>query len=110
MDALQIEQLIVGGFLPRVPKAFIVSDRVSFLGALASARKGEKIVYHRGSLAYDRVAGLGARAMEVSAVADAAAEAYMTSRVHLVQRRTGRLLTETECGKVHEFDYIAVKR
>ena len=73
-------------------------DRVQFLSDVATAKPGEKIVYHYGLLMLNRQIGDNAKA--VSAVAEAAYEAWDECRVHLLQKR----IAPGVCA------YIAVKR
>lgn len=60
-------------------------NRVSFLSAISSARRGEKVVYHTGLLLIDR--HRGPTFQDVHAVATAAWEAYEEGRVTLTQQR-----------------------
>lgn len=59
--------------------------RMSFLSALATARKGETVVYHTGLLMMDRL--FGPEFQNVHAISTAAMEAWKEKRVHLVQKR-----------------------
>jgi hypothetical protein len=78
--------------------------------ALDRVRPGEKIIYHTGSLAYDRQVAFGEHSQRIDGDADAAMASYRAGKVSLLQKRTGRVITETEFGKVYEFQYIAVKQ
>ena len=71
--------------------------RIPFMSALAYAKRGEQVVYHVGSLMFDRL--VGEDFQSVHATACAAWEAYEQKRVSLVQRKTVS----------HRFEYIAVK-
>ena len=73
-------------------------NRVNFLADLATAQKGDPVVYHRGSLMFDRLRGPNFQ--NVHAIATAAWEAFMAGRCTLVQHRISPL----------EFDYIAIKK
>lgn len=72
--------------------------RMSFLADLATARAGDKIVYHTGLLMMDRL--FGPEFQNIHAIATAALDAFKEGRVHLVQKRISRGV----CA------YIAVKR
>lgn len=72
--------------------------RMSFLSDLATARAGDKIVYHTGFLMMDRM--FGPEFQNIHAIATAAFEAHKEGRVDLVQKRIARGV----CA------YIAVKR
>ena len=72
--------------------------RVNFLAKLAHAQRGEKVVYHTGSLMFDRM--IGQQFQTVHAIGVAAWEAYMQGRCLLFQRKIAPL----------QFEYIAVKQ
>ena len=72
--------------------------RVSFLAELASARKGDTIVYHTGLLMMDRL--FGPTFQNTNYIAIAAMEAWEQKRAHLVQKR----IAPGVCA------YMAVKR
>ncbi len=82
-----------------------VSKRVSgrpltdtdFLAWLGQAMPGERLIYHRGQLALDRLAGSRDR---LSRLADRAHWAATRGFVHLVQRRDG----------IKDFSYVAIAR
>lgn len=92
------------------------TNKIAFQSGLAIAKKGEWVVYHVGSLAFDRHVhpGMGgdqlARCADIGNVADAAMAEYKAGRCALVQQRTGNIICETEAGLVHEFRYIAIKQ
>ena len=72
--------------------------RASFLADLATAKPGDKIVYHTGLLMMDRM--FGPTFQNVHAIGTAALEAWDENRVHLVQKR----IAPGVCA------YIAIKR
>ena len=72
--------------------------RASFLANLATAKPGDKIVYHTGLLMMDRM--FGPTFQNVHAIGTAALEAWDENRVHLVQKR----IAPGVCA------YIAIKR
>lgn len=69
----------------------------TFEQSLAAAKPGETLIYHVGSLMYDRIQGLDFLA--VAAVARAARTAYERGDCTLVQRRLG----------TNRFAYMAIK-
>lgn len=71
--------------------------RLSFLAMLAAARTGDKIIYHVGSLMFDRQ--IGASFQAIHGLAYAVMEACEQGRVLLVQHKI--------CD--NRFEYIAVK-
>jgi hypothetical protein len=70
---------------------------IDFLAWLGQAMPGERLIYHRGQLALDRLA----RSQQVlSRLADRAHWAAARGFVHLVQRRHG----------TDDFSYLAIAR
>lgn len=69
-----------------------------FRDQLKLAKKGEKVLYHTGSLAYDRMRGPGFA--EVNAVGSAAYDAYLSGECTLLTRKLGP----------NTSDYYAVKQ
>jgi hypothetical protein len=70
--------------------------------AIALLSPGQHIVYHRGSLMFDRKVDnvLGMEARRVDETAKAAWAAYMCGEVELVQRKIAPL----------KYEYIAIRR
>lgn len=66
---------------------------------LLTARHGDRVVYHVGSLADDRVKGEKRERAELEWLADTFWEAARTRRVALVQRKLG----------MGHYEYIAVR-
>ena len=91
-------------------------NSLSLKSEVATAKPGKHIVYHTGSLAFDRLPMPGMSGVQMADcatlgyTADAAYALWQARKVHLVQRKTGKIITQIEGGNVYEFDYIAVRR
>jgi hypothetical protein len=73
--------------------------QTTFLDAVRKAAPGQAIIYHTGSLMYDRMAG--PNFLTTNGVAIAAWKAFEAKWVTLVQRFT---------GEQFKYDYIAIRR
>ena len=72
--------------------------RIPFITAVRAAHKGERIVYHVGSLMYDRLVGPEFQAIHATAVA--AMELSTEGKCLLMQRKVGPLTYEYMAQKL----------
>jgi hypothetical protein len=82
---------------PHRLRPILVIREKAFLKWLGEAQPGNRITYHVGHLATDRVHGLSqlseARCRELGRIADRAMESVLQGRLHLVQERRGKDVT-----------------
>ncbi len=74
---------------------------------LPRMRTGQALIYHTGSLMYDR-SRRSPDHRAVGSVAKVLLAAHERGEVTLVQRKTGEV-TQSVLGPVFQFDYIAIK-
>ena len=74
---------------------------IEFMRKLVSAKRGDRIIYHEGDLAYDRYTERheNKTARPVTSVGNVAYEEYLKGHCVLVQRRLG----------ANKFVYMAIK-